>query len=57
MHIEKYYSDLFQPNLYELHFGTYSYSTIHTVLKNQFFSDELPSIFANEVFYDEDLCR
>lgn len=57
MHIEKFYGDLFQPHFYQLTFGPYTPSTMHTVFKNQFYSEALPPIFSNDVFYDESLCQ
>jgi hypothetical protein len=57
MQIEVFFTNLFQPKLYELNFGPYTPVSMHTVVKNQFFNSDLPSIFANDVFLDENLCN
>ena len=57
MHIEKFYNDFFQPRIYELKFGPYEQTIVHTVLKNQFYSEDLPSVFANDFFFEQNLCQ
>jgi hypothetical protein len=52
MHLEKFYNDLFQPRIYELKFGPYAQTIVHTVLKNEFYSEDLPSVFANDFFFE-----
>ena len=55
--IEKAYADLFQPELYYLQFGKEYTPQSTTIIKNQFYSEDIPDIFSRDVSMEESLCQ
>lgn len=55
--VEKIYSDIFYHPFYQMHFQKVPNLSESTIIKNQFYSKELPQIFLEGFKYEENICR